>query len=283
MEDVDFSITILSNGETVEISPQSVFRPLSAEGFACGDYGVTTDENMLIDGSYIHSRRLNARLLVISFEIFPICESEKYRSRLIHFLNPKNDFTVTVIRNGVKRSIDCVLKSSKIIQPTLRSAVTAEIAFLCPMPYFADDREEIYSNSTVVPLFTFPFNSVKGYGITMGKSYRTNVFNVENYGDTNIGVTVSIYASGKVVNPKISCGDQYIKITDSMKNGDVYTVSTEPGNKRIEKNGVGNFCFDRSSVFFSVPRGSSTITITADSGADFIRSVLSYSERYLGI
>ena len=106
MEDVDFSITILSNGETVEISPQSVFRPLTAEGFACGDYGVTTDENMLIDGSYIHSRRLNARLLVISFEIFPICESEKYRSRLIHFLNPKNDFTVTVIRNGVKRSIE---------------------------------------------------------------------------------------------------------------------------------------------------------------------------------
>lgn len=68
-----------------------------------------------------------------------------------------------------------------------------------------------------------------------------------------------------------------------MKNGDVYMVSTEPGNKRIEKNGVGNFCFDRSSVFFSVPRGSSTITITADSGVDFIRSVLSYSERYLGI
>lgn len=297
MKDVDFSITISSGYDSVVISSESVFRPLSVEGMACCEPSIASSDNMLVDGSYIHARKINERIIKLSFEVFPMNGEatpmeagiysmnsfEVYRNKLIHFLNPKKDFKMTIQRGNAKRSIDCILKSAKIVQPTLRSAVTVEAAFLCPLPYFADDEETIYSHISSVPLFSFPFNSVSGYGITMGKSYKTNVFNIENRGDVDIGVVVTIYADGKVVNPKISFGDKYIKINDTMQSGDVYMISTEQGNKRIEKNGDSNFCFDRSSVFFSVPCGSGTVTITADSGEEYIRSVFSYQERYLGI
>lgn len=283
MKDVDFSIKISSSVDSIEISQSSVFRPLSAEGFACCDYSIASSDNMLMDGEYIHGRKINARVIELSFEVFQISGSEVYRDRLIHFLNPKNDFKIEVQRGKAKRSIDCILKNAKFVQPTLRSSVIVNVAFLCPNPYFVDDEETVYSDTSSVSLFSFPFNSLSGHGITMGRSYKSNVFNVENRGDTDIGIVVTIYASGKVVNPKVSLGDKYVKINDTMVDGDVYMISTRPGGKRIEKNGKGNFCFDRSSTFFSVPVGSGTVSVTADSGEEYIRSVISYQEMYLGI
>ncbi len=283
MNDLDFYILISRGDDRIEVSGNSLYRPVSVKGFDFPEVSVLTESKMQLDYETVKSRQIKSRRLYIDFQIVSLDLAEEKRKQLISFLNPKKDFTITVKRNQRVRRINCVLESAEIDQKNLRSFMTVKLVFLCPEPYFFGAAPISVRSFSVDPLLWFPLTTTGENGVTSGAVFKNNEFDIQNHGDAETGFNITLESSGVVMAPEISCGDKKIKILDAMLKGDVYSISTEKQHKSIKLNGVPRFMFDRSSVFFSLPQGSSHIKVTARSGADKLRVSLSFEERYLGI
>ena len=92
-----------------------------------------------------------------------------------------------------------------------------------------------------------------------------------------------IAEGGSVTNPQVICNQKFVKVIDVMNVNDEIVIHTNQGTKTITKNGKSSFKFDRRSIFFSIPVGTSNVTIIADLNQDNMRSRLIYSLKYLGV
>lgn len=283
MTPVPFSLTFSHGAETVTAAKDSVFRLLAADGLASGQYTVFSEEFSQLDGAYVQSVRVASRRLHIVFEVNTFDGTELIRSRLMSFFDPKTEGTLTVLRGGRTRSIGYYPEKVDFIQPTLCDMLKVELTLFCPKPYFSAPSETVLSSSRGLPLLTFPFTLYPGAGLTAGLRNLTNDFVISNPGDSDAGFTAILTASHPVTNPKITGPGGFIRILDTMGSGDEYLISTIPGDKKILKNGQPVFCFDRESTFFSLPKGNSTVTVTADSGEDTLSAEIVYRLKYLGV
>jgi hypothetical protein len=127
--------------------------------------------------------------------------------------------------------------------------------------------------------------SIVNVGATSGILTVTDTITLVNDGDAPIGIVCDITASGgSVTNPKVTVNSgDYVKVLKAMVRYDVVTVDTRERLKNIYVNNVAAFIFDRNSVFFSVPVGTNTIKISADTGLTNATATVSYALKYLGV
>ena len=284
MNPSSFSITLSSCGNSIKLSEASSYRILSYKGITSGSYVINSPEYSILDGSSVQGRRIASREIVLSFEVVDYGNTDAHRASLMTFFNPKESGTLKVTRGNRSRKTDYEVMKVEFEQKTIFSPLTVTVSLFCPLPYFADPSKSVVSGDTAIPLFTFPFNSVKDVGIMSGVIKQLNSFSVNNPGDIPVGITAYITVTGDgVVNPNVSCGDESLKILDTPSVGDSYIVSTVAGKKKILKNQKAFFSFDRNSSFFSLKRGASQIDISADSSPEFIESYIEIDPWYLGI
>lgn len=172
-------------------------------------------------------------------------------------------------------------------QPNIkRDFLHTTVNLICPDPWFYDTEETVKEFKQAVPLLTFPFNSIKNVGITSGVFYRSELATVNNTGDTDIGVVIEVEAMGAVSNPMAILLDGLgtgVSTIVNMNTGDKLAISTIPRQKSIKLNGQNVFLFERSSVFFQLPRGETTIQVTATAGASNMINSIRYRLKYLGV
>lgn len=278
-----FSMALSSGGVSVGIGRGEILRPISLDGTSSGSYRIFFEEDSRFDGAVVMGKRLAPRRIDMLLEVSVPEESERMRSVLISFLNPKDDCLLTVCRGGKTRTIRCSVEEAEFIQPTLYDMLRVRLRLFCAYPYFSDPDDTGVSGTKTLPLFAFPFVSYTGAGAAAGLVSVTNEIVVNNRGDTDAGFTASLSASGRVKNPYLSLCGSVIRIIDTMKEGDVFTVRTVPGDKFIQKNGVPCFCFDRTSVFFTLPRGKSTVCYGSEEGEEALSVTVVFNNSYLGI
>ena len=284
MSDIPKFSVLLSNGTSeITISRNSIYRLISADGLESGDYNIFSSVNSQIHGASVISRHLRPRRIIIEFEASTPERGEMHRAELLSFFNPLRSGTLTVTRGSNVRSIKYIPEKAEFIQPTLFDALRIKATLFCADPFFTNPQDTAVSSRASVPMLSLPFNSLVGVGITAGLSVSTNTFTVNNSGDAEVGLTVSIRASGEVVNPFVRNEGREVRILDTMREGDVYEICTIPGAKRLSKNGVNVFNFDRKSEFFTLATGTSSVVIGADFGSDAITSSIVYNVKYLGI
>lgn len=274
-------------GETViEISKNSVYRLLAGglTGIEAAEYLVSLDENAIIDGAYVTSKKFAPRNIGISFCVTDRKNSETYRSFLISAMNPQRPGVLTVERNGVSRKINFEVNGApNFTQDNIMTdRLRVSINLICPDPWFYDSQEHDEDMKMVVPLLTFPFNSLQGIGITSGTVWASDSMEIDNTGDGPIGVVVEITANGPVSNPYIMCNGQYVRAICNMETNDVLEISTVERQKDIQINGESLVNYDRKSVFFELPEGTSTLQFGAASGANNATSKVKYTLKYLG-
>lgn len=284
MDNKFISLTLQIGKREISIAKNAPYRLLNIEGIEASEYAVELSENATLDGAFLANKRVLPRQIDMSIEVADIKNSEQYRKLLISFLTPKQSGVLTVRRPNVERKISFELQGVTFQQETLYAPLQINLTLICADPFFRDGNDHVREMIEKIPLLTFPFNSVAGVGITAGLQRRVDTITIENTGDTPIGVVVDMLAdNGKVQNPYISSNGKFVKILDMLQINDTLQISTNPGAKRIVKNGVSIFKFDRRSIFFSLPVGVNELTVSADLYADNMSSTITYSLRYLGV
>lgn len=178
----------------------------------------------------------------------------------------------------------------------------AQISIICPNPYFyLSETVQTETFHGAEPLFSFPFcnNSLTEKLIEFANIDHYDNEIIDYDGDYEAGMTITLYASGEIVDPVLynvtqneSVGinsDTVIKLTGGrIDRGDEITIVTTKGNKSITltRNGVSyNILAAVSSIstWFSLVKGQNLFAIDAKAGVQYMNVTYSYAVTYEGI
>lgn len=259
-----YCILYQSGGETLEISPDAACRLVEdgLHGFDCTGFDVKIQPYAASHGGYAQTRRFAERELSLTFEIAGHGEAaEQIRRKIISMTSPESDGVLDISLFGVRRMIDVIPADDQEFERAVFSdSIRVTLHFIAPHVFFRDcEAESVHLTGT---------SSVQ----------------VRNRGDAECGIVAKIRASGgPVVNPKVYCGEKFIRCPMTLGNGDELVIDTRTRQKNITKNGVRCFVFDRDSTFFSLPRGVNELGITCEGGGAYMSCEIAYVPAYYGI
>ena len=283
---IDTNVRICRGEKSMEFDRKGDFLLAKIDGNASVDPSLKIQNNAQGDGGYIESDRVLKRDVSISVIPCNRQNAEALRAELISFILPHEDYEIYISRNGRTRKIVGRMSGEiKVSSAAVWWANLYTMTFSCQSPFLQDEAEQIISFRNIVPLFAFPLSTYIGAGTVSGMMTTADKRYLINQGDTEIGIIASIAAyAGTVKNPSISNGKDYVKVLCEMNIGDEIEISTIPGNKYIKYNGENFMFFDRNSVFFSIKKGVSEVSVSAeDDTIDNIKSEVRYTNLYSGV
>lgn len=217
-------------------------------------------------------------------------EYARNKSRLRRIFNPTLGEGSLVYSNGEKYiQIKCV--PEKIPNPKDKSKIygVCSIALTANDPYWKDLQELKNEIALWVPNFSFPLE-LSADGIEIG--YRSEILtaNVYNDGDVESGMRIELKALATVVNPSFVniITKDFIKLNTTMVKGQVITISTYYGEKRITSKlaGIETNLFNsiaQGSKFLQLEPGDNLFRYNADTGIDYLSVSIYHKDRYLGV
>lgn len=284
----DYRIKLYSKDRVLEIASDTACKLLAGGlvGFDSTGFDVKVGSYAVISGGTVTKRRFAERELKIKFEIGEVGdEGEGIRRKIISMMDPREDLRLEIELFGVAREIAVIpYGEAKFERESFADNITVTLSFIAPTVFFCDREMRLIRFREVASLFTFPMTFIKGAGTEVGIYRVSDTATAVNDGDGECGITLKLRASGgEVVSPGIKCGEKFIKTSLTLSDGDVLEIDTRPKMKNVTLNGERTFAFDRDSEFFSLPSGESVLSITADSGAEFIEAEVIFVPVYFGV
>ena len=271
-------------GQRVEIAysfPYFLQQLLGADGT---DADITKVKGVGQDGTSITNVRLADRSLQILGAIKGDTKEEiaKYRAKLLQVFNPKTKGWLQYEYGDIKRRIRCQVEKAPVFSKQNRSFKYQDflIDLIAPNPFWLDTFIESEEIATWIGGISFPLKLPTKFS-TAGP----RIINVVNNGDVETPIKIEIF--GPATNPKITLREtgEFIRIKDTLTADDVVVITTEFGNKRVEKNGQNAFhILDLpDSTFFSLQVGDNVIEFTTEDVSNNANAKISYRNRYLGV
>lgn len=209
-----------------------------------GLHGVSTSfsesETPYTDGTTIESVKAAARGIDLTF----ILRGNIKRSidYFTSFVKSKQYVTLREV-DGER---DITIKGVATIPPYTRmeSMCKITLSLYCGQPYWEDIQHLEQIISRYIDVLHFPkegqFFTVEGRPFGVVDTSLTK--DIDNKGDTAVGMLISFIALGEVRKPKISCstGTQngwYMQLNVTLKTDDVLEINTVKGEKYIKING----------------------------------------------
>lgn len=287
LDDYRINIQLECAGKVLEVN-----RAYELTGCEASDYSPNLQANAQLDGATLNGNNIEPREIGIA----AICEN-KTRDFLVRFFNPKEDIKVTIKMYENTRWITGRVSDFRFVKNRVGNRNAFEVAVTCPDPFFRDMDSFGKNIANIVKQFAFPFISpvaaaqnqdgtyhwikdhVSGY-----RQFNTQL-NLDNTGDIEAGVAFRVEAKGEVVNPVITHeSGAFIRVKKTLAQGDILTISTVRGEKRIELNGINAFQYvDRDSDMFQLNVGANVIEYSAATGYTNMAVYVYYTPRYLGI
>jgi len=287
MRSTDRSLTLelhnLTLNKVFKVNKKQPYRLLSITGLGASGYDVALMSHAIQDGAVVTNSRLKERYIPIQLECSDYDKSVELRDELIRFISPAHRYTLYAERSGIKRRIDCRVNNFSFDPPNIHDYYVTDFELLCPNPYFMDEKNTTQRFLTFAPMMSFPL-AFPPAGMTTGVPLILDGMPIDNIGDVPFGVIVNIEAyGGDMVNPMISCDDEYIRVKTTLKTGDIMQIDTRPKNKGVYINGVSTFMFERTSRFFRIEPGRSNLQISADEGVGNAQTYIEYTNLWLGV
>ncbi|KAB2337659.1 phage tail family protein [Cytobacillus depressus] len=289
-------IFINSKGQSVELGNAAPFILLNHEGTG----GARTDVQMrklaFQDGQTFTGANYSERPITLSFLIKAQSQEELFRNRALisQVLNSmlglgtlQYDFGSGILE------IDAVVENG----PTFPSGESnrdntfqvAVVDLICPSPFF----RKLEIQKTEIALwesnFEFPLE-IPLDGIEMGIRSPSLIVNVQNDGQVPIGLIIKFKALGTVRNPSLFNVNtrEWFKLNRIMTAGEVITVNTNQGKKRVEstKNGVVSNIFNNmvfGSNFLQLDIGDNLFRYDADENLDALEVDIYHTPQYAGV
>lgn len=137
--------------------------------------------------------------------------------------------------------------------------------------------------------WVLPFVIPEG-GLIFGVEQPTVSTQIDNQGDLAIGCTISIEATGSVVNPRIECAEtqEVFALNKTLAAGESVIIDTRLGSRSVtgiiggsEENYMPYMTYD--SQWITLALGVNTLSFSADSGANFLSVKVGYSPAYFEV
>lgn len=266
----------------------SPFLLADADGLYSKIMNVNTSSTTGVDGSVYHSSSLKQRNIVLTLK-----DIENYVDNrdFLNMLFEEKTFGELLFRDeDEERKIDYIVE--KVTSDGSKAYRTHQVSLICPDPYFYDLYDHSFMMAAFVPAFSFAhafMASKEEFGYRQKEKIK--VINNELSID-GTGMTIQITCNGSVKNPSITRVEDHAHISIgtttkplSLVAGDVVTVTTDSGNKKVMLTHDGvtssiNQYLSEDSSFLQLRRGSNSLGYSADEGVDSMVLTISYRNRY---
>ena len=277
-----------SNNRVLEIGKGKPYRLLSIEGIESGEYEIYTTDNVMGDGITVTNRRIKHRSIILEAE-YTGNSPKLERLKLANFFNLYNSGKLIINYQGTERLTNYIVESYKVNSKNLYEPFKFLISLICPDPFLKDVNTTKSEIAIWRNVFEFPLELLEE-GIELGYREPSLIVNIFNKGDVPCAMTIQFKALATVVNPSLFNVNtrEYFKINKTMNAGEIITITTHFGNKRVElnQNGVISNAFnwiDLNSTFMQLEPGDNLLRYDADDGIDNLEVSIWHTPQYLGV
>lgn len=276
---------INDRGSSLILGDDSDYVLFDISGISPPNANISTSAIAGFDGATFISSSVNQRNIVITLELRGDIQAN--RLKLYDVFKIKRKGTFYYYSDLIEAKIDAYVESVSISPMT--KPVRAFISLLCPKPYFESLNERAVDITSIDYLLDFPLELLSS-GIELGSLNTTDPVNVINDGNIPIGMIIQMRATGAVVNPKLINTQtlEFIELNTEMEAGDVITINTEIGQKRIQRNRNGDIdnLFNSlvlGSTFIQLHEGDNVMLAVAESGSNALFVEVQYRVKYSGV
>lgn len=255
------------------------------QGLSPAEATINTDEVALMDGATFNSAKIGTRTIDIAFCING--NAEKGRLKAYKVLQPKKTVRFYYETSEISVFIDGIVKNIQVGHFDANQLIT--VTLLCLSPFFKNDEEVRDVLSNVRPMFHFPFPSDSTSLVFGVREALSNVV-VTNKGTAETGLTIELYASGIVHNPKVYnyVTQEFIGLEGFLYAGDLITITTGVGEKSIKltRNGVTSNAFNMiadGSSWLQLPVEGAVFVYTAESGFSSLTVTIKHYNLFEGV
>lgn len=271
-------------GQQIELTHNEAYVIESIEGIDPPEAVINVVKNANADGSVFNSSYVNERQIIITLAINGPAEDN--RINLYKYFKNKYP-TRLYYKNGARDVyIDGYCKNIQISFFNLKQI--AQIIIICPDPFFKNSDNELINFSSIDPLFEFPFEIEEP--IAFSEILADVQKNIINKGDVDAGMKLVINITGSVTNPIIynSETNQYFKLNASFISGDEIVIDTEFMKKSVTltRNGAITSLVNviqSGSTWMQLSPGDNLLTMSADSGSEYLFAYILVSDLYEGV
>lgn len=285
---------ISASGDRLPLVTNELFHLAHVDGMTTAATSISSSTIGGADGDIVNNVQANARPIVLDLRVRDGVSVEEAKRAVLRVVKIKqqgalewrqHDKTITI--SGVVESVD---------MPRWSNAVTMQISMYCSQPFWEDLDFIVQQINEATNLHYFT-DSVGGMlyfpedGIPLGEYDTIRRKRLFNNGDVSVGLEISIVAFAAVTNPIIyddkgdfigvGYGDGAKRVF--MEAGDVVTITTHKGNKKITLNGSSILSKLRpQSTWLQLETGDNFFTINSDD--DSLTNMtfsLSYKQRYV--
>lgn len=280
-----------ANGEELELTNSAPF--LLQKFDTSNNVNIYSAKSMNQDGANYLGNTLDIR--DISLEVAVIADGEQmlseYRNIINKICNPKLGEGWLIYKDSIKeRKVKCTVNKLPYFTVVNKNRVNnCLINLTANNPFWLDLEESKEEIALWVGDFSFDLELIED-GIEFGHREPSLIVNVLNEGDVECGMRVEFKALATLTNPSIFNVNtqEFIKINKTMSVGEVITVSTYFGNKKVTSklNGVTTNAFnyiDFKSTFLKLDVGDNLFRYNSDTNIDNLEVNIYYTPQYLGV
>lgn len=280
-----------SKGESVEISHSSLYFLQSVDGLGAIRNHLYTNKGIAQDGVTVVGQSLDFRDITIVGKIEDTNKDNalQLRQKLLRVFNPKLGGVLRYQLGDFIREIDCKIEHAPNFPASDSAFKPFIIQLFCPNPFWRNVDETKEEIALWVGDFEFELELTED-GIEMGHRELSLIVNVLNRGDVPCGMKIEFKALATVVNPSlINVNTQeYLKLNKTMSAGEVITVTTGFGSKKVlsSLNGVISNAFnylDLGSTFLHLDVGDNLFRYDAEENLDNLEVSIYFTPIYLGV
>lgn len=241
-----------------------------------------------MDGALFNSSSLSTREIVATIKING--DVEQNRQNLYRFFKTKDscrfyfeNTNLDVVIDGYVESFECDLFSK---------SETAQIAIICPWPYFRSTEEKTATSNKITKLFKFPFSINYDEPVVLSLlSMDVNVVLYNSSESTN-GLNIEIYVNDNCnsIEIKNTTNGEDLKLSGTFLAGDKLFINTNKGSKSIRLLRDGAFSnalqyLVIGSNFVNIVPGENVFNILVDgvTSSTILYVMFNYYDIYRGV
>jgi len=271
-------------GQRLIIGDNSDYSLINITGINPPKANINTSRIASFDGTKFISSFVNQRNIVMTLQINGDVEAN--RLNLYDIFKIKRKGTLYYRSDLINVQIEAYVEL--IESPPMEFPVKALVSLISPKAYFEALNTKRQNITSIDGHLEFPLELSPGF--VFGTLETSQIVNVINSGDIPIGMMIIYRATGEIENPRLVNTQtlDFIELNTSMQAGDVITINTEVGQKRIEldRGGVITNLFNTlvvGSKFLQLEEGDNLLFGSAESGVNALIIEVRYKEKYSGV
>lgn len=254
-------------------------------------YKYVNQIGVYVTGTTLETRKINITGWIIAKTEIEMSERKRMLNR---FINPQQLIELTYKQYVLEFLPNVSVKYSTTIADNNEVVCKFKIEGLCPDPLFKEKVENKTIAATTFGMFHFPMIINKTQQnppqLVFGLRQPSLFVTVRNKGAIKTGMRMVFKATNTLKNPSLVnvVTQEYFKINKTMVAGEIITVNTTIGEKKIIGflNGVEQNYFkyrDLDSTWLQLEMGDNIFRYDADENIDGLETYIYFYDRYLEV